>query len=202
MALGRKPSFRPNAILPELHMPNRPRETALARRERGRALLNSGRTPQEVAEESGVCLSTVYRWRGEGRRRRSSRRPKAPAGVPSVSEMLRAEGPAVARVLLDLAKQGDVRAAGLVVRLLGDSLTSEVTDDSDAEADLSDFDQELRSLPPDIAAEIVGLLAEAGRAAAVGPGSAGAAASGGRGRSRRLPWQAEDSASDEGADTL
>jgi hypothetical protein len=112
--------------------------------------------------------------------------------------MLQAESAGVARAILDLAKGGDVRAAALVVKLLGNTLTSaEERDDGDSDAALSDLERELTSLPPEIASEIVGLLAEAESEAASRGGSRVAAAGRGERRRMRLPWQAEDHPSDE-----
>ncbi len=128
-------------------------------------------------------------------------RRKAPG--EALAEMVRAEGPAVARVILDLAKDGDIRAAALVVRLLGNTLaTAEERDDSYPEADAEELERELGSLPPAIASEIVGLLAEAESEAAATGGGRGA----GEGRAERepvrLPWQTEGCASDEGGSTV
>jgi hypothetical protein len=116
---------------------------------------------------------------------------------------MRAEGLAVFRVMLDLAKEGDMRAAALVVKLLGNTLTpTEESDDGDSDAALSDIERELSGLPSAIASEIVGLLAQADSAAEGGSGGK-SAASGRRGcRPQRLPWQAEGNPSDEGADSV
>jgi hypothetical protein len=80
--------------------------------------------------------------------------------------MLRREAPAVARMLLDQAKGGDVRAAGLVMKLLGTSLNSEASEDGESGATSSELERELDSLPPSVAYEIVGLLAQVGSATA------------------------------------
>jgi len=164
------------------------------------SLLEQGVTPEEVAEELEVSPRTVRRWR-RGGTAAGQRGPKADAEI--LAQMLRAESPAVARVILDLAKGGDVRAAALVVKLLGNTLTSaEERDDGDSDAALSDLERELSSLPPEIASEIVGLLAQAESEAASRGHGRRAAASGGKRRSVRLPWQAEDHPPDEGEDSV
>ncbi len=164
------------------------------------SLLEGGMVVEEVAEQLGVSGRTVRRWR-QGPRKAEPQRPEAQ--TDALVEMLRAEGPAVARVILDLAKGGDVRAAALVVRLLGNMLTSpEERDDGHSDGALDDFERELSSLPPDIASEIVGLLAQAESDAASKRAAPVAGARSGEHRSVRLPWQAPDSPSDEGADSV
>jgi len=168
--------------------------------QRAFSLLKQGGTVEAVGEELGVSARTVRRWRRGGttawRRRRR-------ADAEALVEMLRAESAGVARVILDLAKGGDVRAAALVVKLLGNTLTSaEGRDDGDSDAALSDLERELSSLPPEIASEIVGLLAEAESGAASRSGSRVAAAGRGERGCVRLPWQAEDHPSDEGEDSV
>jgi transposase-like protein len=164
------------------------------------SLLEGGMVVEEVADQLGVSARTVRRWR-QGPRRAEPQSPEAQ--TDALAEMLRAEGPAVARVMLDLAKGGDVRAAALVVRLLGNMLTSaEERDDGDSDGALDDLERELSSLPPDIASEIVGLLAQAGSEAASKRAAPVAGARGGKRRSVCLPWQAPDRPSDEGADSV
>jgi len=160
---------------------------------------------EKVAGQLGVSARTVRRWR-QGPTKAEPQSPDAQTPDPqtdALAEMLRVEGPAVARVMLDLAKGGDVRAAALVVRLLGNTLTSaEERDDGDSDGALDDLERELSSLPPDLASEIVGLLAQAESAAASRRAAPVAGARGGKRRSVRLPWQAPDRPSDEGADSV
>ena len=203
-------------------MPGLSRRAVRARKLKARRLLAKGFLVREVAEQLGVTRQTVRRWLRQRQQsapvrtprtgpRRAGKRPDVEArqeaaaarSAETVGDMIRAEGPAVARVLLDLAKGGDVRAATLVMKLLGNELTApEERDGRDAEADQRELERELRSLPPPIAEEIVGLLAEA-EAASEGRSGGRLSPLGGRGRgSVRLPWQAEDLPSDEGDDSV
>ena len=178
--------------------------TRLERRitqERAFALLDRGETVRGAAEAVGVTPRTVRRWQ-RARKPKAASRP-APARARkarktrAVEAMLRAEAPAVARVLLDLAKEGDVRAAGLVVKLLGDTLgRSEASDDTDESAAAAELERELRSLPPAVVSEIVGLLAQADPASADARRGSGAPTGGGDRGSGGLPWQEEDSSPD------
>ena len=184
-------------------MPSRFRDELRARREEALKLLAGGRPVREVAEAVGVTDRTVRAWRQVSR---GGKRPRAKKHTPpqqpeSLETMLRSEFPAVARKLLEEAKGGDVRAAALVVKLLGNISLSEETDDGDADA-ARDLERELRSIPPPIASEIVGLLAEAQSAAAGASGSARQGTSGRGRRSGRLPWQTQDSPPDEGEDQI
>ncbi|MCJ7821825.1 MAG: helix-turn-helix domain-containing protein [Armatimonadetes bacterium] len=181
-------------------MARRPCRELLRRQHKAASLLEEGRAVEEVAKRLGVSPRTVRRWR----RGLAPTEPQSPEPRTDVlGEMLRAEGPAVARVMLDLAKGGDVRAAALVVRLLGTTLTSaEEQDDGDSEGAFDDLEHELNSLPPEIVSEIVGLLAQAESAAASRGGGTGAAAHGRERGSVRLPWQETDSPSDEGAGSV
>ena len=181
-------------------MAGRPRRELLRLQDEALSLLEEGRAVEEVAQQLGVSARTVRRWR-RGPTPAEPQRPEAQ--MDALAEMLRAEGPAVARVILGLAKGGDVRAAALVVRLLGNTLTSaEERDDGDSDGALDDLERELNSLPPDIASEIVGLLAQAESAAASTRAGPVAGARSGNRRSVRLPWQETDSPSDEGADSV
>ena len=181
-------------------MAGRSRRELRCLQDKALSLLGGGMVVEEVADQLGVSARTVRRWR-QGPTKPKPQSPEAQADA--LAEMLRAEGPAVARVMLDLAKGGDVRAAALVVRLLGNTLTSvEERDDSDSEGALDDLEHELNSLPSEIASEIVGLLAQAQSAAASTDGGAGAAARGGERGSVRLPWHETDSPSDEGTDSV
>ena len=181
-------------------MAGRSRPELLRLQHEALSLLEEGNAVEEVAKRLGVSPRTVRRWR---RGPATAKPPSPDRHTDALAEMLRAEGPAVARVMLDLAKGGDVRAAALVVRLLGNTLMSaEERDDGDSEGVLDDLEHELNSLPSEIASEIVGLLAQAESAAASRGGGAGAAAGGGERGSVRLPWQETDSPSDEGADSV
>ena len=176
-----------------------------ALQERAFYLLAGGTAVKEAAEALGVSPRTIRRWR-------QRKKAKAPGQVTEttvapkakgIEEMLRAEGPAVARVLLDLAKDGDVRAAALVVKLLGHSSRSaEESDDGDSESALLEIECELSSLPPVIASEIVGLLAQVECEAAGESGGYGASQGCGARQSVRLPWQEENRPPDQGGDPL
>ena len=184
-----------------------------ARKQRAAELIAKGKSSPQIAAEVGLHVNTVRRLRERltGRKRRGARsaapKTKAAAKRPSALEMLRGEAPDVYRVLLDAAKGGDIRAATLVVRLLGNSL-GEATNDGDADAACDELERGLQSLPSDIASEMAGLLAEAhkrraGRTASEGAGEAGggvpaaeASPAGG------LPVEAEDRSPDEGADSV
>jgi len=176
-------------------MPARTKRKLAALRRKAAKLLAEGLGPTEVAARVGVSPGTVRRWQrvaGGG----PARRPAA-----RVAEMLRSEGPQVARVLLDMAKGGDVRAAALVMKLAGNSLEElEGRDAGKAATAAVELERELRSLPAAIAAEIVGLLAQAGSSGQGERGRDGAAAGGGGQQRHRLPWQTEDRPSDEGDD--
>lgn len=178
-------------------MPPPPKRKPLALRRRAARLHAQGRTLPEIAAAVGRQPETIRRWL----------RADAPASRPTrardkVTEMLRADAPAVARVILDMAKGGDVRAAALVVRLLGTTLnSSEDDDDADGTA-AADLERELTSLPPDIAAEIVGLLAQADSARQARRSPPGAKPPRPPSRSSDLPWQEEDRPPDQGEDPL
>ena len=178
-----------------------------ARKQRARELTAEGKTAA-AARETGLRVDSVRRLRApkkskKARARTAPRKPKR----ATVLEMLRAEAPDVYRVLLDAAKQGDIRAATLVVKLLGNSL-AEGTDDGDTNAAYDELERGLRSLPSDIASEVAGLLAEAHQrglrqiarqgADAAGAGlPAGAAPSAGE-----APIAPDDHPPDEGADSV
>jgi len=168
-------------------------------REQAFSLLDRGETVGKVAEALEVSPSTVRRWRREKKADGGCEvvRGRTPVRGPAVEAMLRTEAPAVARVLLDLAKEGDVRAAGLVVRLLGNTLgRSEASDDTDESAAAAEIERELRSLPPAVVSEIVGLLAQADPASADASRGSGAPTGGGDRGPGGLPWQEEDSPPD------
>lgn len=183
------------------------RTDRVARKQKALALLGEGLSPSQVAAAVGVVAGTVRRWRREGSRparpqagRRKRSRPETGAGVV---QLLRAEGLAVARVLLDLAKGGDVRAAALVMKLVGNEFTSdEGADEESADTAAADLERQLQGLSPAVASELVGLLGQAESEAAEGDGGGGAEVGRGEGRRLRLPWRADDSAPDEGPDSL
>ena len=171
-------------------------------RARALALLDGGASAVEVAREMGVWEGTVRRWRRRWAELCAASTQQA-SDDGSVAAMLRREAPVVARVLIDQAKQGDVRAAALVVRLLGNTLNSPgASDDGDRGAASRDLARELDSLPPSVAYEIVGLLAQVGSAAAGGNAVAGETAGEGEMGSVHLPWSEDDSPSDQGGEEI
>jgi transposase len=188
------------------------RRAVITRRLKAYRMLDQGAGVPQVAQELGVTARTVAEWQRR-RRKRKPRQAGSPAGAPrrrsrmaaspaqaTVAEMIRREGPAVARVLLDMAKGGDVRAASLVFKLLGEGAGG--AEEGDGEADQRGLERELRSLPPAIASEIVGLLEKA-EAESEKRGKRKGAPVGGEGRSAgRLPWGAESEPSDQGADPV
>jgi hypothetical protein len=178
------------------------RRAVMARRMKACRLLEQGVPLPEVAGQLGVTARTVRAWQRRQRKRARKPRPGAPAAPAegSVAEMIRREGPAVARVLLDMAKNGDVRAIGLVLKLRDDTAVG--AEEGDREADQRELERKLQSLPPAIASEIVGLLEKAeaepekrakGKGAPVGGPGRGAG---------RLPWAAEHQPSDQGPDPV
>lgn len=193
--------------------------TARARRREGLRLLQSGVTVKEVAEKLGVRPETVGKWVREdrargargaerGARKRSLRTVSkgrargAPSGA-SITAMLKAEAPHIARVLLDMAKGGDMRAAALVMKLIGDHIGStEDINGRDPEADERELERELKSIPPAIASEIVALLAKAEAEIQGPPGDEGETVDGPGRRPRRLPWVPEGDPSPEGRDAV
>jgi hypothetical protein len=130
----------------------------------------------------------------------TTKRPRRRKGK-GVAAMLQAEFPDILRVLLDNAKQGDVRAATLIVKLV-DSLSPEEKHDFDSDSLFAELERDLRSLPGDVMSEMVGLLEEAQATAESGPASAGPPSHRGGVPPGRLPWQADDSASDQGEDQV
>jgi len=189
-----------------------------ARKQRAVELIAKRKTSPQIAAEVGLHVSTVRRLRAMlGREKRRSARSamgtkttpktKASGKRTTVLEMLRAEAPDVYRVLLDAAKGGDIRAATLVVKLLGNS-PGEAMDDGDADAACDELERGLQSLPSDIASEVAGLLAEAhrrtvGRRAGAGADQAGGGVSAAEtSPAGEISEQAEDRSSDEGADSV
>jgi transposase len=185
-----------------------------ARKQRAAELIAKGKSSPQIAAEVGLHVSTVRRLRAKltTRKRRGARsakgtNTKATAKRTTVLEMLRAEAPDVYRVLLDAAKGGDIRAATLVVKLLGNS-HGEATDDGDADAARDELERGLQSLPSDIASEVAGLLAEAHRRAMGGTANAGADQAGGgvpaadASPAGEVSVEAEDRSPDEGADSV
>ena len=117
-------------------------------RRRARALLTRGMPEEDVAQAVGVSSRTLRRWRNraDGGREKTPSPARRELGETqtALAQMLSAEYPAVARVLLDLAKEGDVRAAALVVKLLGNTLSSsEGSDDRDSGTTVSELDRKL-----------------------------------------------------------
>ena len=127
--------------------------------------------------------------------------PEGPMGLlsRSLEELLRAEASEVVRVLLNMAKgqegKGDVRAAALIMKLLEKTTEGgEPIDDSQSEQALAELEARLKALPPALAEELVGALAEVGaeaeaEAARANPrkGRATAGAGGLRGLPERDP---------------
>ena len=181
-------------------MARRPQPELRALQDKAFSLLADGASVDQAAPALGVSPRTIRRWRRQ--QREGPTKPKQTPKAKALAEILRVEGPAVARVILDLAKGGDVRAAALVVKLLGNTLTTEESDDGESDALLSDIERDLRALPPAIASEIVGLLAQAESEAASDAGGKDAPSGRRARRPHRLPWQEEEHPSDEGADPL
>jgi len=168
-------------------------------------LLEKGATVGVVAQEVGVRPETIRKWRKRWTALCAASLATSPAEGETVSEMLRREAPAVARVILDQAKGGDVRAASLVMKLIGPTITPvEGTDDADSDADAraSGLARELDNIPPAVALEVMDLLDSAGPGAAAGDAKAGARASRRPLGSGHLPWTPDDPASDEGDDEV
>jgi len=191
-----------------------PKAEMEARKQRALELMAKGKTNAQVAAEAGVHVSTVRRLREGSQTRKPRRRPaqaapkaKVAPKRPTVLEMLRAEAPDVYRVLLDAAKQGDIRAATLVVKLLGNSL-AEGTDDGNADTAYDELERGLQSLPSDIASEVAGLLAAAhnrgmGQAVRQGADAAGAGLPAGATPSAgEVSVAPDDHPPDEGADSV
>ena len=192
------------------------RRAVITRRLKAYRLLDQGTVVQQVAQELGVTARTVREWQRRRRKRSATRKPRqagSPVGAPrrrgrvaaspaqaTVAEMIRREGPAVARVLLDMAKGGDVRAASLVMKLLGDEVGG--AEERDGEADQRGLERELQSLPPAIASEIVGLLEKAEAESEKRGKRKGAPLGGEGGSAGRLPWGTEGQPSDTGADPV
>jgi transposase-like protein len=174
----------------------------LAARVQALAMLQQGDEVGAIAAAVGVTEGTIRRWRQQWDALGEFTSSAPVAQNMSVTAMLRREAPAVARVLLDQAKEGDVRAATLVVRLLGNTLAAEAREGGADGTAAADITRELEHLPPAVAYEIVGLLAQVGRAptgsdpaadtppdaAAVGP--------------LRVPWEEGDPSPDAGEDEL
>jgi hypothetical protein len=192
------------------------RRAIITRRLKAYRMLDQGASLQQVAQELGVTARTVAEWQRRRRKRSAKHRPRqigSPAGAPrrrsrvaaspaqaTVAEMIRRERPAVARVLLDMAKGGDVRAASLVLKLSDDNAGG--AEEGDREADQRELERKLQSLPPAIASEIVGLLEKAEAESEKRAKREGSRV-GGEGRSPgRLPWGAESEPSDQGADRV
>jgi len=198
-----------------------------ARKQRAVRLIEEGLRVADIAAKLRVRPDTVRRWlRGKrpattitqpppSREQRASASPEQGAAAAqtrkrearqtgeSIAAMFRAEAPEIARVLLEMAKGGDVRAATLVMKILGDEMSSaEDRNERDPEAYQRELARELQSLPPTIGAEIVALLAKAEAEAQAGPGGDGDAVDRAGRRPVRLPWQANSDASDEGRDTV
>jgi len=88
-------------------------------RESGLTRLAEGRSPKEVAQELGVAVRTVRKWR-----RSAERAPLAMVAGGRLPKRQEREGLvglwmwAIAQALLPKALKGDVRAAGLLMKLM------------------------------------------------------------------------------------
>jgi transposase-like protein len=181
-------------------MPASKKAQQLAARVQALALLQQGEEVGAIAAAVGVSENTVRRWRQEWEALDKSNEPAPTARTLSVTAMLRREAPAVARVLLDQAKEGDVRAATLIVRLLGNTLAAEAREESHDETAAADITKELEQLPPAIAYEIVGLLAQAGCPPAGGDSTADPPPDEAAVGPLRVPWEEGAAPSDPGED--
>ena len=171
-----------------------------ARKRKGLKLLRQGVAASEVARKLGVTRQTVGKWarpsKGAGGRPKRAAPVRPARTAANITAMLKEEAPEVARTLVEIAKGGDVRAATLVMKLVGDDLGGgENGEEGNGEADLRELERCLETLPSEIAGQIVALLAEADAGAEKQGGAQVEGAARGR---RRLPWRANGGASDEG----
>jgi hypothetical protein len=174
-----------------------------SRREAALRKLADGVSVREVAREAGVVEKTVRKWRRE-----IEVNPLLVAffggAIPTKQEMERAKrlwAFALTKVMAEKALQDrDTRACDTVLKLLRDPDFAEGHDDGDGDAIEDRLERELSKLPPDIAAEIVGLLAQAKPAGAGVGGVPGDAAGRKAVGTLQLPWAEDDFASDQGGD--
>ena len=94
----------------------------------------------------------------------------------SLDDLLRQNANEVVKMMLDMAKKGDVRAAALVMKLLEKTAQGgDLPDDNQAEEALAELEARLSALPPALAQEVLGALAKT---------DASSRAASGRGRPR------------------
>ncbi|MFB3883126.1 MAG: transposase [Armatimonadota bacterium] len=179
-------------------MATRRRSSPRIRREAALGKLAAGADVAEVAREAGVSEATVRGWR-----RRVEANPLLTAffagRTPARQERLRALRLwqfATTKIMAEKALQEeDVKACDRVLDVLRELESAEKRDEGDAVAQR--LGRELGRVRPEVAAEIVRLLAEAGSARARGDGSADDGAAGEKGvGAQRLPWQEDGAASD------
>lgn len=175
-------------------MPSKGREWFVAVKQKAMEMFASGASPAEVRAETSIARSTSFKWRDEARR--LAARPGPPEPLPDlgptppsvrrvVEDMILAELPNLTRVLLDQAKGGEIRAVVHLLKLLGHALDDEEQgDDSDdlTQAAIAEFERDLSTVSPLLAARVVDLIIRANERAA----AARAAASPPRGHSARL----------------
>ena len=166
-------------------------------------LLQEGAPVSAVAEEVHVTTATIRKWQRHWAAVCTTSLATSAVEGETVSALLRREAPAVARVILDQAKNGDARAAALVMKLLGDELDLSEADDARRRGAVSEeLARELDGLPASTAYEIMGLLEGADSAAAGGDARPGKRTAEGKVGPGRLPWQKNDPPPDEGGDSL
>jgi transposase-like protein len=114
------------------------------RRAEGLRLLESGRSPKEVASQLGVGLSTVYRWR-----------ELYLAAPDSGGDVLRAAHPRILRKLVALAQEGDIRAIKEVLSRISDGSAdpSLAEEHPDEEAFVRIVEHELNRISPLLATQ-------------------------------------------------
>lgn len=162
-------------------MPSKGREWFAAAKRRAMEMYAAGATPAQVRAETSISRSTSFKWQAEARRLAAQAGPPEPLPdlgptPPSaqrvVQDMILAELPDLTRVLLDQAKDGELRALNLLVKLLGSALEDdEQGDDSDdlTNAAIAEFERDLHTVSPLLASEVVALIIRANaRAAAQG----------------------------------
>jgi len=193
-------------------MPSKGREWFVAVKQKAMEMFTAGASPAEVRAETSIARSTSFKWQAEARRLAASPGPPPPLpdlgpALPSarrvVDDMILAELPDLTRVLLDQAKGGDLRAAALIVKLLGHTLDDDAPGDNTdelTEAAIAEFERDLDTVSPLLASQVVALIIRANQRAA-----AGLAGSPDRARrspcgSLRVPELLETDPSDPGPD--
>ncbi len=193
-------------------MPSKGREWFVAAKRRAMEMFAEGATPAEVRAETSIARSTSFKWQTEARR--LAAQPGPPQPLPDlgptppsarrvVEDMILAELPDLTRVLLDQAKGGEIRAASLLVKLLGNALDDdEQGDNSDelTEAAIAEFERDLSTVSPLLASDVVGLIIRANERAAAGLAAVPDRARRSHLGSLRLPEIPEADPSDPGPD--